>query len=349
MWGSVGRDHRGRIYVGASCESAAGASAHLLEFDPAKNEWNDRGGAVEQLKRLGLAKAGDSQNKIHTKILEAPDGFLYFASMDETGERDDGSALPIYGSVIWKMKPGETSWQFIKRVPEGLVTAAVGGSDVYFLGYHGHVVYRVDTKTGIVTNTRVGATGGHVSRNLLAAPGRVYVPRVRSGTASLVELNADLDELATHPLKDYSVTPDADSHGIVSFAATKDGSQYFCTDGGRHYAIKADGVSDLGLIHPDGPAYVSCLCSPDGERWLVGIGHKPTRGEPAYEWLVRDLKTGTTNVKPFTLPVPEGSKGVLVYGSVTRDDEGRWYVGGAFLNGPRSRDFTPAVWRIEMK
>ena len=349
VWGSVGRDHRGHIYVGASCESASGASAHLLEYDSVKNGWADLGGAVEQLKRLKLAKPSESQNKIHTKIWQATDGYLYFASMDESGELDDGTVLPVYGSHLWRTKPGSKEWEHLKAVPEGIIAATLGGSSIYFLGYFGHVVYRFDTKTGAITHTRIGATGGHVSRNLFAdGRGHAFVPRVRSGRASLVELNGELDEVKATELSDYDVSPNAESHGIVSWTAMKDGSICFLTDGGRLYRVAVGIVRDLGRIHPDGAAYVSCLMSPEGERWLCGIGHKSLKGEPSYEWIVHDLLNKKTSLKPLTIPVsPSDAKGVLIYGSMTRDDAGRWCVGGAYRSGPRSGDFTPAVWRVE--
>ncbi|MFO0935294.1 MAG: hypothetical protein U0798_02125 [Gemmataceae bacterium] len=348
VWGSMGRDRDGIIYIGASCESSKTASAHLLAYNPAADAWTDRGGAVEQLKRLKIDKPGETQNKIHSKIWHAPNGDLYFASMDETGELDDGTVLPIYGSHLWRLKPGGSDWVHLKAVPEGIVASTLGGSSVYFLGYFGHVLYRVDTDTGTITQTLVGATGGHVSRNLFAdRRGHVFVPRVRSGQASLVELDPNLDVVNTTELTDYDVSPNADSHGITAVTPLKDGSMCFLTDGGRLYRVSDGTVTDLGRIHPAGLAYVSCLISPDGERWLNAIGHRPTKGEPVYEWIVHDLKEKKTTVTPITIPVSvPDAKSVLVYGSMTRDDAGRWYVGGAYRSGPRSGDFTAAIWQI---
>jgi hypothetical protein len=44
------------------------------------------------------------------------------------------------------------------------------------------------------------------------------------------------------------------------------------------------------------------------------------------------------------MPVPPGARNVLVYGSTTRDDAGRCYVGGRYMIGEKS---VPALWSVE--
>lgn len=337
VWGSLGRDSLGRILVGASVDAGRDASASLLRYDPKLVDWTNLGKVVDHIK----SPVGVSQNKIHTRIVAATNGALYFASMDESGEADDGSLLPTYGSRIWTVG-ADGRWTMIRHVPEGLIAAAAGGKFVYFLGYFGHVLYQLDTATNELRQTRIGATGGHTSRNLIVDwRGHAFVPRVRSGRAVLVELDIMLEEVTTTPLVDYEVSPTADSHGIVAVATLRDGTVAFLTDGGRLYSIDNGTVTDRSLLHPKGKAYLACLAS-DGTR-IFALG-RPA-GQTGFDWIERDFTTHATTVKPIAVPVPTGSRSVLVYGSMTRDDAGAWYVGGAFM-APGEKGFTPALWRI---
>jgi hypothetical protein len=342
VWGSLGRDNNDTIYFGVSVDAARDSSASLISLDAKTDQWQNLGNAVANIK----TPMGISQNKIHTRIWHAADDYLYFASMDETGELDDGSVMPIYGSHIWRCPVSDPKkWEHLKHVPEGIIASAMGGDGIYFLGYYGHVLYRVDIHTGKIINTRIGATGGHVSRNIIADQrGHVFVPRVRSGEAKLIELNRELDEVAATPLANYSITPNADSHGIVSFATLKNGVIYFTTDGGRLYRIDQGVVRDEGIVHPQGLAYIPCMISPDGETQLHMIGHLPPKGERQYEWFIYDIVSKKITTAPITLPTPEGARVILAYGSMTRDLKGRWYVGGAYKL-PGTQGFTPAIWR----
>jgi hypothetical protein len=349
VWGATGRDHVGRVYFGVACSGPA-PSAHLLEYDPKTTTVADRGSAVDQLWRLRKAEAGVGQAKIHSKILQGPDGFLYFASMDEAGEKDDGSKLPTHGSHLWRTKPGSAAWEHLAAVPEGVIACAVGGRFVYYLGYFGHFLYRFDPATKGLEKKIVGSAGGHISRNFFAdARGHVYVPRVTKTGARLVEFDEYLTEVAATKLADYSLSPDADSHGIVGVAPLKDGIA-FTTDKGRLYRVTpqpgGSRVDDLGYVNPTGPSYPAALYSPDGGRWVCGIGSRPGRPEPTYEWLAFDLKTKSASAKPIAIPVPAGAQDVLVYGSFTRDDAGAFYAVGRYtLPGPPKRH-VPAVWRV---
>ncbi len=85
IWGSTGQDAQGHIWFGITTGGEV-PSAHLIDFDPASDKQVDRGNVVEQLERAGVARKGEHQSKIHSKIVPGPDGFLYFASMDEEGE-----------------------------------------------------------------------------------------------------------------------------------------------------------------------------------------------------------------------------------------------------------------------
>ncbi len=337
VWGSTGRDHRGRIYYGVSTDGDELLSAHLVEYDPETGRATDRGGAVENLKRLGLARPNENQNKIHSKIWQAADGYLHFASMDEGGENEDGSKAPTFGSHLWRMKPGEDEWEHLAEVREAVIASAVGGKYVYYLGYFGHVLHQWDTERGRFAGTvRVGSVGGHTTRNILADPrGHVFVPSVTAAKVELVEFDESLREVAVFPIAGYGTAPDSSSHGIVGFAPLKDDGFAFVTDKGRLYRLtpRATGSAlvELGNIHPDGECYCASLFSTDGETAVMGIGRRPGPGEPKYEWLTFDLRTRRSMAKPLVIPA-EG-RDVLVYGSATRDDEGRFYLGGRALVG----------------
>jgi hypothetical protein len=72
-------------------------SAHLMRYDPTIDAWHDRGAVVDQLKAAGVHRDGEGQVKIHSKIIPADDGWLYFASMDEDGENPSASTPPRWG------------------------------------------------------------------------------------------------------------------------------------------------------------------------------------------------------------------------------------------------------------
>jgi hypothetical protein len=330
VWGSTGRDHRGRIYYGVSTDGDERLSAHLVEYDPATGHATDRGGAVENLRRLGLAKPGENQNKIHAKIWQAADGWLHFASMDEGGEAEDGSRPPTFGSHLWRVRPDGGDWEHLAEVREAVIASAVGGRFVYYLGYFDHVLHQWDTAAGHRTGrVRVGSVGGHTTRNILAdSRGHVYVPRVTANAVELVEFDETLREVATFPLVGYGTAPDSSSHGIVGFAALKDDGIAYVTDRGQLYRLapRASGsaVVELGSLHPDGECYCPTLVSVDGVTTVAGLGRRP--GASAWEWLTFDLKSRRTTARAVELPA-EGTD-VLVYGSATRDDGGRLYLGG---------------------
>ena len=98
VWSSTGRDLGGRIWYGISA-NAPRMSAHLMQYDPESDTWKDRGAVLEQLRAAGLLRAGEGQIKIHSRMVTAEDGWIYFASTDEDGESEDGS-VPRDGAGI---------------------------------------------------------------------------------------------------------------------------------------------------------------------------------------------------------------------------------------------------------
>jgi hypothetical protein len=332
IWGATGRDVAGRIWIGVSAK-LPGASAHLLRFDPASNAWRDLGSVVEQLAAAGALAPGAGQVKIHSKIVPGDDGRLYFTSMDEEGEAEDGSALPKWGSHLWRVDVESGRWEHLFAAPEGLVAAAGGGRWLYALGYWDHVLYRFDTDTQQQRRVVVGAVGGHASRNVIAGTdGHAFVPRVtRDGygmlSAVLVEFDTDLREQAVTPLEHYFGEPAAaEDHGIVGLAALADGRSLFTTHAGHLYAIEPRQgaparVSAVGWFHPQGASYAPSLFALDGRTLVAGIARRGDR----YEWIVFDLASRTSRAFPFDTHEVVGP---LLYGSITRDDAGRCYVGG---------------------
>ncbi len=342
VWGATGRDQRGHIWIGVT-ERQGDRSARLFELDPTTGELWTRGSVVEELKAHDVYRPGEGQAKIHSRIVPADDGYLYFSSTDEEGESPDGSSLPIWGSHLWRLRPEEPRWEHLFTAREGLIAVSGTGRWVYALGYWDHVVHQYDTRTGRIQSLRVGSVGGHASRNFLSdLRGHVYVPRLRheevspfeTGAApevprvTLVELDPALGEVAETPLEHYLEGDDANaSHGIIALTYLADGSMVFATHPGYLYRIvPADtgpaAVQPLGWFHPRGSAYTPSLFTFSGERYLAGIARAAGGG---YEWLVYDLETRESVASAIDIP---STRKLLLYGSITRDDRGRFYVVG---------------------
>jgi len=332
IWGATGRDDSGRIWIGVSAERK-GMSAHLLRYDPANDTWHDSGAVVEQLAAAGRRRDGEGQVKIHSKIIPADDGRLYFASMDEEGESPSRNALPRWGGHLWRISPVSERWEHLASTPEALVAVAGVGRYVYALGYWDHVLYQYDTARGTTKRIVVGSTGGHVSRNFVAdVRGHAYVPRLRSRTnekpsVELIEFDSDLREVAAIPLEFYlgKESPGA-NHGIVGLAYLADGRIVFTTHRGHLYLIDPTGggpaiVKPVGWFHPKGEAYAPSLFSFSGESLLAGI----TQRGAHHEWIVFDLATGVSAAFPLDT---KGLRNVLLYGSISRDNAGRFYAVG---------------------
>lgn len=347
IWGATGRDPRGHIWVGVSAGSSR-AAARLLEYDPLADAWHERGAVVERLKTAGVYREGESQVKIHSKILPGADGWLYFASTDEAGEVP-GTVLPRWGGHLWRIHPATYGWEHLLAVPEGLVALSGVGRFVFALGYWGHVLYAYDTVTGQSKRTVVGSVDGHVSRNFLAdVRGHAYVPRVRSHadrhlSAELVEYDSALRELAATPLEFYlrSGSPNP-NHGIVGLAYLPDGRLLFTTHRGQLYSIDPRGtgaaaVAALGWLHPEGEAYAPSLFFLGGSL-VAGV----TQRAGKYDWVVFELKTRTSVASPLDT---KGLQSVLLYGSITRDNAGRLYVVGWAANP--TGGYRPLVLQVE--
>ena len=351
VWGATGRDLRGHIWAGVSARSK-GKSAHLFEYDPDADAWHDHGAVIDKLKEASLFSEGEGQIKIHSRIVPAGDGWLYFASTDEEGESADIDAPPRWGSHLWRIHPEGRSWQHLFAVREGLVAVGGAGRYVYALGYWGHVLYQYDTVSGRATRVVAGSVSGHVSRNFLAdLRGHAYVPRLRFGadgriSVALAEYDASLKEVFATPLEFYLGKGSLESnHGIVGLTYLPDGRMLFVTHIGHLYMIEPREnerakVTAVGWMHPDGEAYAPSLFSMGANHLVAGVA----RRQAGLEWVVTNLSTRSSLSFPLDT---KGLRKVLLYGSISRDNAGRVYVGGWAESERNPGDQRPLVLQID--
>jgi hypothetical protein len=345
IWGSSGRDHRGHLWFGVSANGVQPPSAHLFEYDPATSTMTDRGGVVEALRQANVLKDGEGQMKIHSRIVQGGDGHLYFASCDEQGEAVDGSRLPTWGGHLWRLRLPENRWEHLFATPEALIAVAGAGRWIYTLGYFNHVLYQYDCATGKHRSLTVGAVGGHISRNFLCdIRGHAYVPRLRRAgptmITSLVEINTQLEEQGETRFGNYTQTADDNSHGITGVQPLADGTIVFTTDQGFLYRVTPldllpAKVEPLGWFHPAGQAYVASLFTSDGKTHVLGYCWRSTPAGARSEWLIFDLAARTSVAVPLALPDFDGQPiaNPLLYGSLTRDQQGGCYLLGVFNRG----------------
>ena len=374
IWGATGQDESGHIWFGVTAANTPLPSAHLFEYDPQSALVTDRGNVVDQLKRAGVSRDGEHQAKIHSRIVQGPQGYLYFASMDEEGEHEDGSRLPTWGGHLWRLQLSTHRWEHLLAAPEALIAVAAGDRFVYALGYFNHVLHQYDTTTGAIQQVTVGSVDGHISRNFIVDyRGHAYVPRLRAEQSatgrrvirtSIVEFGSDLREVKETPLVyDHYVHNDnpTQSHGIVSLQEMADKSWFFNTHVGFLFHVvpppsaggsavnqaPADVVS-VSWFHPDGRSYVASLFTPDGTSTLLGLSHDNLveGGKGGFQWLTCDLTSVSCRIAPFTSKTPDATtlaRGGF-YGSATRDVHNDHYVVG---NVPADRgDTRPIVLRV---
>lgn len=349
IWGSTGSDRAGHIFLGVASNDERSGSAHLFEFNPPDGSFTDRGNVVEELERLKLRRSGEIQMKIHSRIVQATDGFQYFASMDETGEEDDGSSPPTWGGHLWR-RGSIGRWEHLAATPQALIAVATNGPYVYALGYFNHVLYQFNTNSARMTSVTVGATQGHVSRNFFVDDrGHAFVPRVTTNpdpVATLVEYDADLKELASYPLNEYFERTPAYSHGIVGISPDGGHGWYFTTGKGRLYHQEpeprgASKLVDLGWMNGSGSTYPASLFRDAQTGALYSVAMPSNYGGTAFNWITR-RQDGVTTVATFPYgSAPAFPSGALVYGSMTQDHEGRFYIVGTMNFKPLVLQVTP--------
>ena len=258
IWGATGRDSKGQIYFGVAAYGVDDPSAHLLRLTPSTGMVADLGGVNSKLDELGVRHQEpypETQMKIHSKLHVAGDGKLYFSSQDEHDEAGDGSRNALFGGRLLALDPKTEKWSSILRTPEGLIALACHQRYVFALGYFGHVIYQFDTQTGNTRSVKVGTVGGHVSRNIFAdSREHVYAIRLENTKesegpgvtlvgdvpvrSSLVELNAELQEVKSWPLDDYLPTLDVNSHGLTAYCRVGSDTIVFLTHSGALWQLK---------------------------------------------------------------------------------------------------------------
>ena len=365
IWGATGQDSRGHLWFGVETGGIKPTSARLLEYAPDTGRFTDRGNVVAELTRLGIARAGENQAKIHSRIVQHGN-FLYFASMDEGGEDARGSRLPTWGGHFWRLNLSSYRWEHLLTTKEALIAVGAGGRHVYALGYFGHVLYQFDPAMSRTARVEIGSIDGHITRNFVVDHrGHAYVPRLTAETmagkprrlvVSLVELDGSLREVRATPVAtdQYVAGDDATgSHGIVGLQEMADGTIYFTTHTGSLFRIApparaaagaarnaAATVTSIGLLHPDGTSYSPSLFTSDGRRDLMSLGQRPNA---PFEWITCAVPVTRCRATPVVLPERDHPplKRALLYGSSTRDGRGGHYVVGI------AGDYRPVILRIQ--
>lgn len=331
IWGATGRDDRGNIYFGASSHGGDKRSAYLYKYDPMKDETSYLGDVMSQLRQAGLYQEGMGQNKLHSKFYQADDEYIYFSSFDEEGEAD--GINPKWGGHLWRISPISNKWEHLLATDEALIAINTHSDYVYALGYWGHVLFQYHTKTNQVKKVTVGSLGRHISRNFIVdGNNHIYVPYVRENQfneveAYLNEYDSSLSLINSHPMPEYGSDNLNENHGIVGYTSLENNKIVFTTDRGGLYEIDSKLSGDekviyRGKMHAEGSAYIPSLFTFEGKDFVVGIGR---RDKKAYEWIVYDLTSGLSVNKKLDLSMLNKP---LIYGSLTKDDFGEFYVGG---------------------
>lgn len=136
------------------------------------------------------------------------------------------------------------------------------------------------------------------------------------------------------PLPDYASDRMMQNQGIVAYATLRDGTIAFLVGEGRLYTLQptkegSGRLSARGFMHPEGPARIKTLFSHNGESLLVSIAEN-ARTTPGMHWLIHELESGVSATKTFVAPLGGFN---LIYGSMTRDDNGAFYVAGSLRQG----------------
>lgn len=363
IWGATGCDDQGHIWFAVSPYEGEELSARLFEYDPTRNAVTDRGDVLSEARKAGIYSPGMQQPKIHTKILQASDGHLYFVSSNENPRGIVGRKAPIWGSHLWRLRLPERHWEHLAAWEEGVLALGGGGNALYGLAFPDHTLIRYDIAKGETKKVKVGSVEGHISRNLLVdGNGIAYVPRLMMTGAdiaehTLVAFDSDLKEVGSHPLPYYQQASDqqpaslADQfHGITGFCYLADNSIAFTTHAGRLYRLApeeggAGRLDDLGWLHPDGKSYASSLFTLAGTRYVYGLPMVVRDNHDVHDLVCFDLVDQSSRIVDAELPEVDGISPLdsSLYGSNTCDHEGAFIVCGAYSGGAKLQ---PVALRI---
>lgn len=343
IWGVTGRDDEGHIWFATSTHDCPELTARLYEYDPDSQTVTKQGDVLSVLREKGIWKPAEQQPKIHTKIIQAADGDLYFASMDEPRTGEVGERDPPWGSHFWRLRMPERHWEHLLTVKEGVIALAGGGNHLFGLAFPDHTLIAYDVRTGEFRRQVVGSVEGHISRNLFVdSREHVYVPRLKYTRAdhaehTLVEFDSELNEIGENPLPYYQQGAAKACHGIIAFQQLADESIVFTTHAGRLFRVvpkrgRKFELLDLGWFHPEGRAYSPSLFTGAGEQHIYGLANREWDGDQGFAWIHHDLLTGKSDQMQLILPVAHGGKTTanLLYGCQTTDNQGGFYVVGSW-------------------
>lgn len=352
IWGATGRDDDGNIYIGVSSPQGKDNTAYLYQYNPTESTLIPQSDVITQLKKANLFSQNVSQNKIHSKIYQANDGYLYFTSFDEKGENSKKGIPPIHGGHLWRKKPKSVDWEHLFATKEAPIALNTDGRFIYTLGYWGHILHQYDTSTGKSKSTSLNSLTEHISRNILVSlDGHVFVPKVTKSSngnisTTLVEYNQELEPVDLHPIEHYLELDNYSQHGIVAYSTMANGDIYFITAQGALYKLAQTPESKYQLefqIFLDEEeqkgSYLASLFTLDGDKFLVSLGRqKSTEG---YSWLVYEISTKTL----ASYKIDDINKKTLLYGSLTRDNSGSLYVVGTDMSDRKQHK--PIALKIE--
>ena len=123
---------------------------------------------------------------------------------------------------------------------------------------------------------------------------------------------------------------------------------YFATGKGRLYQERPAQtgpftLDDLGWIHPAGPRYAASMFRNDETGALYAVAMPSNEGGRRFEWITRSTR-GTSTVAPFPYgDAPQFPSQALVYGSMTHDTKGRFFVVGTMDNKPLVLQVAPTA------
>jgi hypothetical protein len=339
IWGASGRDDEGNIYFGVSTHGISkklgndSRTAYLYQYNPVTEETLLQSDVITELKRAGLYREGMGQNKLHSKIYQANDGYLYFSSFDEAGE--DEGINPTWGGHLWRKRPHLLQWEHVLSTAEALIAVNTNGRYVYTLGYWDHVLYQYDTKTSQIKRLVVGSVSTHISRNFIVDEnGHVYVPFLKENDyneieAYLNEYNPDLRLINSYPMPSYQAKKIKHHHGIIGYTSMVNGDIYFTTAEGGLYQLLITKVADKKLVYKgdmydngNTDTYIPSLFSYSGTDFVLGVSRIKNLG---FNWIIHDVNTGTaliTKIDTMKLSI------INTFGTLTKDETGDFYIVG---------------------
>jgi hypothetical protein len=337
--GGLGRDNEGHIWFALCAPAGKDASARLMELDPETNSQTDHGDVVTALKAAKLAKDGTAQSDIRTRIIKASDGHLYFASMNTPS--DESKDAPSSGGHLWRLRFPEREWEHLLATPESLVAIGGGRGYIYALGADGHKLYQYTITSGKVRSVNVGSVAGHHSRHIITdSSDHAYVPRVSRDeagalTAELVQYDTNLAAVGATTLKHYSAGSADASQGITAIQPMADHSIVFATSIGYLYRVLPIGgakakVLEVGWLKRDEtPRHATGLFTYAGTRYVIVLSSEPPPAEEGkrYEWSIYHVES-RIGIAPRLRIDDLDLNNCLLSGSITRDNQGNFYIGG---------------------